>query len=879
MNTDPTDGGDGSEADAFRGSEPAGGGPRRVLLVDDEPGAADLAAAHVERLVDGVETVTRTGPADALAVVRDQRVDCVVSDYNMPGTDGLELLEAVRSIDPGLPFVLFTGRGSEEIASEAISVGVTDYLQKGGGRDRYEMLANSVENALDRRRAERDLREVNAKVTAIHEFATEVSAAESATDVFERVVDAAEEILSFDRCVTARRRGDRLVPEARSANVGEEEVRTFALGEGVVGTTVAEERTIVVDNLSVDPANPDELEDPTDPGVSRRGPAAGTAGDAGSAGPASEGDANAPPDANAPTEAEELADPVADDIRSAISVPIGPYGAFQAVSDGYASFDGGDVEFAELLAAHAADALEQIETENALRSERDRLSALFEDLPLPVVRTASAEGDERRLDATNEAFEATFGFSDAAHGYREIHDAIIPEDDERVDAGGVLDDGEPIRREVRRRTTDGLRDFILNVIPVSRSDETIVYNVYADIGEQKRVERTLRRLHETTREMFRGGDREEIAALAARAAIDILEFPASGVRLYDPDANALSPTAISEEATAALGERPPYGPGDGRLWEAFETGEPVVVDDLDAVETAIGYGTHRSLLVVPLGDHGVMPLGSREPGFFDDTAVQLARVLGANVTVALDHAQRTAQLRDRDAELNREIDRLEKFAGLVSHDLRNPLNVAAGRLELARANVDDADALDELDRIGDAHDRMEELIDDLLALARQGRTVDELESVPLADAAAQAWRTVDTADATLAPPDESLAVEADPERLRTLLENLFINSVEHGSTDGRAAPDGSVEGGDADSASAPDGVTVRVGALADGFYVADDGVGFDLDPAEATEYGTSSDPEGTGFGLAIVREIAAAHGWAFDAVDGDGARFEFRTDG
>ncbi|KKF39265.1 histidine kinase [Halorubrum saccharovorum] len=871
MDTDPTDGRDGREVDAFRGSEPAGGGPRRVLLVDDEPGAADLAATHVERLVDGVETVTRTSPAEALAVVTDDRVDCVVSDYNMPGTDGLELLEEVRSIDPGLPFVLFTGRGSEEIASEAISAGVTDYLQKGVGRDRYEMLANSVENALDRRRAERDLGEINAKVTAIHEFATEVSAAENAGEVFERVVDAAEGILEFDRCVTARRRGDRLVPAARSANVGEDEIRTFALGEGVVGTTAADERTIVVDNLSVDPADPDDLEDPndfgdpndledpksperSDPGRTDRGRGVDTG---------REGAGRGSADENSPTDAEELADPVADNIRSAISVPIGSYGVFQAVSDGYAAFDDGDVEFAELLAAHAADALEQLETENALRAERDRLSALFEDLPVPVVRTASAEGGERRLDATNQAFEETFGFSEAKHGYREIHNAIIPENEGLIDAGTVLEDGEPIRREVRRQTADGIRDFILNVIPVSRSDETIVYNVYADIGEQKRIERTLRRLHETTREMFCGGDREEIAALAARAAVDILGFPNSGVRLYDPDAEALLPTAITEEATAAIGDRPAFGPGDGRLWEAFESGEPIVVDDLDAVDTVIGYGDLRSLLVVPLGDHGVMPLGSREPGFFDDTATQLARVLGANVTVALDHAQRTAQLRDRDAELQREIERLEKFAGLVSHDLRNPLNVAAGRLELAQTVVDDGDALDELDRIADAHDRMEELIDDLLALARQGRTVDELETVSLADAAARAWRTVDTEGATLDPPEESLTVEADPERLRTLLENLFINSIEHAT----------------DSTADPGDVTVSVGALPDGFSVVDDGIGFDIDPEEAAEYGTSSNPRGTGFGLAIVREIAAAHGWEFGVTDEDGARFEFRTDG
>jgi signal transduction histidine kinase len=257
-----------------------------------------------------------------------------------------------------------------------------------------------------------------------------------------------------------------------------------------------------------------------------------------------------------------------------------------------------------------------------------------------------------------------------------------------------------------------------------------------------------------------------------------------------------------------------------------------------------------------------MPLGSREPNAFDETDLQLARVLAANVTVALDHAERTEQLRDRDAALQREIDRLEKFAGLVSHDLRNPLNVAAGRTDLARSLTDEPAAAAELDRVADAHDRMAQLIDDLLALARQGRTVDEIEPVPLADAAERAWRTVDTGDATLDASAATGSVDADPERLRTLFENLFTNSVEYGS--------------DRDD-DTTDALTVTVGSLSDGFFVADDGTGFDIDPAEATEYGRSSTPDGTGFGLAIVREIAAAHGWELSIDGDDGARFEFHT--
>jgi len=849
----PDDSSEETDSVASDASGTSGDGPRRVLFVDDEPGAADLAATHVERLVDGVEAVTRLSPDEALHVVRNGRVDCVVSDFDMPGCDGLEFLEAVRSIDPGLPFVLFTGKGSEEIASDAISAGVTDYLQKGAGRDRYEMLANSVANALGRRRAERDLREVNAKVTAIHEFATGLASVTDVVTVFERTVDAAEDILEFDRCVAARRRGDQVVPAALSESVTEDEIRAFDVGEGVVGTTIAEERTMVVDNVSADPADPDDLEDPTN--------------------------ANRPSSRGDQRDGAEVAEPVADDVRSAISVPIGSHGVLQAVSDGFAAFDERDVEFAELLATHAADAIEQIEAKNELKQERDRLAALFEDLPLPAGRTVIHEDGGRRLDATNESFEETFGYSADEHGYAEIRDAVVPEGAARIDGESVLERGEPSRIEVRRHATDGLRDFILHVIPAQRSEEAIVYSIYADIDDQKRVERTLRRLHATTREMFGGEDREEIATLAARAAIDILEFPSSGVRLYDPEANVLCPTAISDEATAAFGDRPPFGPGDGRVWEAFEAREPVVVDDLDAVDTAVGYGDIRSLLVVPLGDHGAMPLGSREPNAFDETDLQLARVLAANVTVALDHAERTEQLRDRDAALQREIDRLEKFAGLVSHDLRSPLNVATGRTDMVRSLTDDEAVLAELDRVEDAHDRMSQLIEDLLALARQGRTVDEIESVPLDEAAERAWGTVGTANATLDASDATTAVDADPERLRTLLENLFANSVEHGTTDGRPEDGDSVEHGSTDGQSeGGDDLTVSVGSLPGGFYVADDGSGFDIDPDEATDYGRSSTATGTGFGLAIVREIAAAHGWELSVADDDGARFEFRTD-
>ncbi|MFC7021286.1 MULTISPECIES: response regulator [Haloarcula] len=126
----------------------------RVLHVDDDPDLGEMVGTFLERIDEDLTVVTETSAVAALEHVREGDVDCVVSDYQMPNTDGLELLELVRDQHPDLPFILFTGKGSEEIASEAIAAGVTDYMQKGTGTDTYEVLANRVRNAVEQYRTE-----------------------------------------------------------------------------------------------------------------------------------------------------------------------------------------------------------------------------------------------------------------------------------------------------------------------------------------------------------------------------------------------------------------------------------------------------------------------------------------------------------------------------------------------------------------------------------------------------------------------------------------------------------------------------------------------------------------------------------------------------
>jgi len=135
------------------------GRPIRLLHVDDDVDFAEMVAVFLQREREEFSLETAHDVETGLDRLSREPFDCVISDYEMPDETGLDLLRAVRESWPDLPFVLFTGRGSEEIAAEAISAGVSDYLQKGGGTDRYTVLANRVENLVAGYRTERDLQQ------------------------------------------------------------------------------------------------------------------------------------------------------------------------------------------------------------------------------------------------------------------------------------------------------------------------------------------------------------------------------------------------------------------------------------------------------------------------------------------------------------------------------------------------------------------------------------------------------------------------------------------------------------------------------------------------------------------------------------------------
>jgi len=204
----------------------------------------------------------------------------------------------------------------------------------------------------------------------------------------------------------------------------------------------------------------------------------------------------------------------------------------------------------------------------------------------------------------------------------------------------------------------------------------------------------------------------------------------------------------------------------------------------------------------------------------------------------------------RERQLRRKNRRLEEFASVVSHDLRNPLRVADGRVELLRKECES----DHVDDVAQALDRMDALIEDLLTLARDGERIGEVEPVGLAAVVEDCWQHIAATEAEMVT-DCDRTVRADRSRLQQLVENLLRNAVEHGG----------------------ENVTITVGDLDEGFYLEDDGPGIPRGTGDDVfEAGYSTSDEGTGFGLSIVRQVAEAHGWNVGVTEGanGGARFE-----
>jgi len=836
-------------------------GEIRVLHVDDESELADVAAMHLQRVDEDITVVTESSAPDGLERLRKTPIDCVVSDHDMAEMNGLEFLKAVREEFPELPFILFTGKGNEEIASDAISAGVTEYLQKDVGTDQYTVLANRIERAVGEQRAKAALEESERQLsTLISNLPGMVYQCKHERDWPMQFVSAgARELVGYDA--------------------------------GAIESGEVSWGSLIVDDT-------EEIWEQVQTCV----------------------------DAGEPFELRYRVRTSNGDIRW-----VWERGRAVGTSDGV-----------ELLEGFITDITARKERERELEREREFTENLIDALD-DVFYLRSLDGqliqwNDTTSDVTGYSDEELSEMTAFDLVPESFHDRLKATQEQIIEEGQAIvelplesKDGERRRHEFRESPIEDGRGELVGVAGIGRDIterrarerkleryETLVQNV-GDAMYVLDTDGTVRMANEVMAAHL-GLDRGEIVGSdpsrflpeadverATDAITELLKTPDETWKTFemttiDADGNR----TVNENKVAPLVDDGEFVGSVGvireiterkereRELERYETiveavGDPVYTLDEDGVFTFVneaaksltGYspdelvGEHIGQILteedLDRGDQFIEELladPDADSGTFEmDIETKSGERLPTESNLALLQSPdgrfngTAGVIRDISERTERE-QRLSEFASVVSHDLRNPLNVVQGRLELARETGD----VSGLDDAAEATSRMERLIEDLLTLARQGEIVGTPDPVELATAAEAAWATVDTAEGDLQIESDG-TVEADPARLRELFENLFHNAVEHGSTGGQ---DG---GGDRS-------VTVTVGTLDDGFFVADDGPGIPPEEREDVfERGYTTTNGGTGFGLAIVADIAAAHGWSVELTESgdDGARFEFRT--
>ncbi len=365
-------------------------------------------------------------------------------------------------------------------------------------------------------------------------------------------------------------------------------------------------------------------------------------------------------------------------------------------------------------------------------------------------------------------------------------------------------------------------------------------------------------LHEIAAEIESCRVQDELYSLMRKASEEILGYDWCTFYLYK-DAEFITAMA-SEESPMHVGERP-FPNGNSVARTVVETGESCLISDRS--ETKEGEPTTSritSAMQVPVGDVGVYCVANERPDSFDEADLELAELLCSHVAEAYQRIETQQRLKQQKRELERKNERLDRFTSILSHDLRNPLNVAQLRASLVKQTAD----IEHIDDVIDAHERMDVMIDDLLTMARAKQLDEQKTTVSLATRAENAWETTKTGESELGIEDTNgLSLTAEPSLLQHLLENLFRNAVEHNENP----------------------VTITVGTLGPaeyphGFYVEDDGVGFpDGQVDEIFEHGYSTSERGIGLGLSIVAEFVDAHDWDISARESaaGGARFDIYT--
>jgi PAS domain S-box-containing protein len=743
----------------------------RVLVVENSDGGTARSLEHIDRSIFA-STITGDNGDLSWYLSSNEPIDCIVCDHAPPEIDAIATLKRVRESHPDLPFVLFTADGCEELASRAITAGVSEYIRRtpnvteedsegdegdaisGNDEDAYRELAVRILELVAARRADRarptsegiswmldiDLHRlaganfmgmcliqnktlvyVNEELASIFGYTREEMQGTTISDIVheddrETVIDHLQErewnlINDFQYVFRGRRKDDSIIYIE------------------ITGERIVDSNPLTVFGMVMDVTNRKRREE----GLERYRRMVNAASD--------------------------------------IVYALDSNGRFTFVNDTAPCMTGYSRD--EIIGSHVSLLL----SEDDIEEGRNRIRELLQ--------TDSEE-------PSHDAYEITLNMADGTTISCQTNITLLTNDADNGEFRGTV-------------------------------------GVVRDITDEKELREKL----ET--------ERDQLAALFQNVSEPTIQYAMEDGVPHVKDVNPAFEAVFGYSKSSVVGNSLdsfiiPIGEDEEE--EANELNERVI--DGEQINDEVYRQTTQGLRHFRLTN---APISIDEDADEGEEPVE-GYAIYTDITERKQH----------EVELQRQNARLDEFASVVSHDLKQPLGIIYGRLSIIQEEYNSH----HLDDINDALGRMETLIENVLTLARQGKIVSTPTPTSLEEVVIDAWKIAGTDSATLVLDGPLAEIKADGQRLQELFENLFRNAIEH------AGPE----------------ATITVGMRDDnGFYVEDDGPGIPPESRDRVfEHSYSTSDNGTGIGLAIGQAIVEAHGWRITATDGTegGARFEIQ---
>lgn len=733
----------------------------KVLHVDDDQPLVDVSKTFLEKYNDNFEVMTTTDPTTVIDYASG--VDCIVSDYNMPQINGLELLELIKGEYPHLPFILFTGKGSEEIASDAITAGVDDYLQKGSS-DQYHLLSTRIKNIVDKQRIKA---ERNRGLEAIESARDSIGIVDP-DGYFIYVNNSFSELLGYS-CDALHEMHWRDLYESENdiLNVKNNiltKVREKGEWKGETQWVREDGEVIWIDQ------------------------------------------------------------------------------SLSMTTDGH-------------LICTAKNIDVKVKRKQKFKQQEEIINQSINQLD-DIYFFVNSDGE---LENWNIILKEVTGYTNNEIDSMNIVDFFTGFDKQSVETTlvRVLDGwgGQRLTAEINTKDGSSIR-YEINLSRIADEQGNVIGlcgigRETSDAEELRRKleinEQALSALYSTSTNSKLTFDQKIDQIL--KLSQERLQTPLVAInRIKDEE---LIVEYINSDGDIEPGVSCPLSQSFCRL--TVDQKESVVVEKSkdewvidDPAYQKFGFETYIGSSIYVRGElYGTLCFGDTERTQYEFTTFEkrFVELLAQWISYELEERQAKEELRQQNERLN-------EFTRIVSHDMRNPLGVASGRVALARDTGD----LSHLNDVIEALDRMDDIISYLLKISRGSKWADEPTELDIQQVAEQAWDFVDVPE-TAELYTEPVTITADYNGLLHLFENLFRNSLDYVGRN----------------------VTVRVGHCDGGFYVEDNGNSGSIDDIFSDV--SISITEGESIGLSIVNSIATSHGWEItpkESEDG-GARFEFRT--